>query len=258
MHVSDWFPTILAMAQIDYDPPKGKELDSYNHLTAFVTNISPREYLLYNYYIDAEVDGDQFDMWENGTFAIRNSQYKLMHSFNSPTYSEWYDYDEIIDNDDSLDGAECSQQSSFQGSFTYYLYDLVNDPYETNNLYYAPDAYYTAIKEELYSQLDVYRANSKYQVYDTTKSIHAFTVWKKHSNLVSPWINEDDAKDLMTSYDKSYPDYCGDLVDDDKVPHRHSDDDGQQEVSSEPSHKPTKTPTYSPDHTNDPTKVISI
>ena len=209
-------------------------------VSAFVTNISPREYLLYNYYIDAEVDGDKFDMWENGTFAIRNSQYKLMHSFNSPTYSEWYDYDEIIDNDDSLDGAECSQQSSFQGSFTYYLYDLVNDPYETNNLYYAPDSYLTTIKDELYSQLDAYRENSKYQVYDTTKSIHAFTVWKKHSNLVSPWINDDDVKDLKKSYDKSYPDYCGDLIDDDKVPHHQIDDDGQPEVSSEPTHKPSK------------------
>jgi len=176
-----------------------------------------------------------------------------MHTFNSPTYSDWYDYDEIIENDDSLDGAECSQQSSIQGSFTYYLYDLVNDPYETSNVYYAPESFYTTIKDELYSQLEAYRKNSKYQVYDATKSVHALTVWKQHSNLVSPWTNDDDVKDLKKSYDKSYPDYCGELIDDDKVPHRFNDDG--VETTAEPTHKPSHEPSYSPDFISEkPTK----
>jgi hypothetical protein len=220
MHVSDWFPTIMAMAIIDYEPPEGKELDGYNQLTAFVTNNSPRDYILYNYFTDVEVSGNKFDMWSNGTFAIRDTQYKLMHSFNNPTYTEW---DEYIDNDDSLDGAECSQQSSLQGSFTYYLYDLINDPYETNNLYYSPDPLYTSVKDDLYTQLETYRQNSKYQVYDTSKSVHAFSVWKQHNNLVSPWTNNDDVKDLKKSYGKTY---CGETVDDDRLPvNRHHNDD---------------------------------
>ena len=100
-HISDWFPTILAITGTTYTPETGHELDGVNHIPAMLYGHStPREYLLYNWYYN--VDYYYFDMWINGSFAIRNSQYKLMHTFNSSTYGVWYQPEETLDDDDAI------------------------------------------------------------------------------------------------------------------------------------------------------------
>jgi arylsulfatase A-like enzyme len=80
-HVSDWFPTILNIAGIAYNPGIGHELDGYDQYSSITKQnlLSPREYVLYDYYYN--VENKFFDLWTNGTAAIRNSRYKLMHTF---------------------------------------------------------------------------------------------------------------------------------------------------------------------------------
>ena len=82
-HVSDWFPTILNIAAISYKPVVNFELDGFDHVEYLMGRRegSPREYMLYNYYHN--VEDEYFDLWINGTVAVRNSKYKLMHSFTS-------------------------------------------------------------------------------------------------------------------------------------------------------------------------------
>ena len=82
-HVSDWFPTILSMANISYIPGKKLELDGFDQYPNLQSTIlkSPRQYMLYNYYY--KVGAKDFDLWINGTAAIRDSRYKLMHTFTS-------------------------------------------------------------------------------------------------------------------------------------------------------------------------------
>jgi hypothetical protein len=52
----------------------------YNQYPSITNQITPpREYMLYDYYYN--VENKHFDLWTNGTVAIRNSRYKLMHTF---------------------------------------------------------------------------------------------------------------------------------------------------------------------------------
>jgi arylsulfatase A-like enzyme len=83
-HVSDWFSTILNIANISYNPMDGHELDGYDQYPSITRKYpsSPREFMLYNSFYN--VENEYFDLWKNGTTAIRNSRYKLMHTFLSP------------------------------------------------------------------------------------------------------------------------------------------------------------------------------
>jgi arylsulfatase A-like enzyme len=103
-HISDWFPTIVELTASHYNIKKGFELDGVSHLDAWMSaSVSPRRYMLYNYYTN--VDFYTFDMWINGSFAIRDTQYKLIHAFNSSTYATWYTTDDIDADDDNIEGA---------------------------------------------------------------------------------------------------------------------------------------------------------
>jgi arylsulfatase A-like enzyme len=103
-NVVDWFPTMLSLAGIDYTPSiPANDLDGIDQYEAMLTfaDEGPREYMLYNYYYN--VDRYQFDLWVNGSFAIRNERYKLMHAYNSSRYAAWYQPDDLVDNDDVID-----------------------------------------------------------------------------------------------------------------------------------------------------------
>lgn len=111
MHVSDWLPTILELAGIVENIPESirKEWDGYSHAREIeriakhgVTSSYPREYVLYNYYDQiggSDDDGDDGDQSldefidvlkaKQIPFAIRNSQYKLMHAYVDNDVSDW-------------------------------------------------------------------------------------------------------------------------------------------------------------------------
>lgn len=143
MHVSDWMPTILALANISYSPGSDHLFDGVSHADAFFDfDIVPRDFLLYNVY--TSVDDHMFDIWLNAPLAIRDSTYKLIHAYSGTSMSDWEYPEEIIDDDKSLNVGTCDQITSLDGNYTLMLFDLDADPYETNNLYYDND--YKTIK----------------------------------------------------------------------------------------------------------------
>jgi arylsulfatase A-like enzyme len=72
MHVTDWFPTILDLADINYDPPESKALDGYSQVDAWYGGTAPRSHVLYNFYYN--VAGMSYNLWTNGSAAIRNER----------------------------------------------------------------------------------------------------------------------------------------------------------------------------------------
>ena len=122
MHISDWFPTVLQLSGVDFTPATGFEFDGFSHVDAWLGDQSstsfPREVVLYNYYTN--VDFYTFNIWVNGSFAIRDAQYKLMHTFNSSTYGAWYSTSSVDEDDDALDAdVRCAPQAGFgDGDFT--------------------------------------------------------------------------------------------------------------------------------------------
>ena len=213
-HISDWFPTILNLTGITFIPKEGYELDGLSHVGLWIDAISntsepgyvvstPRSHVLYNYYYD--VQDSFYDKWVNGSFAIRNDKYKLMHTYDAPDYGDWFDYAEKLENDDSLAEAMCSQTLAANGIFTYFLFDLENDPYETTNLYDDESDEIEAAKTELYAYLEAYEEKSNtMSVNVQTRSMHTMPVWKDHNNYMMPWVNEDD----IIEFKGTYPEDC--------------------------------------------------
>lgn len=189
-------------------PEEGYELDGVNHV-GFWFGTEPegtnaRDYILYNYFYN--VKDYFFDMWKNGSFAVRNSKYKLMHTHDSTTYGNWFAYDDKIDNDDSLAESFCSQSLAMTGDFTYFLFDLENDPYETTNIYDFGSTATEDAKTELYAMLDVFASKAREMDGDIeARNKHTLQAWKKHDDYIVPWVDEDD---ISSEYDGLYPLDC--------------------------------------------------
>ena len=136
-HVTDWFPTILSWAGINYrSAAEGYKLDGLNQAAALALTESvdsPREYLLYNAIVN--VEGKNLDMKTNAPVAVRDKQYKLIHAFTSNPSSIYYEdsFDDKVTSDVS-----CPQSQAMAGDFKMMLFDLLNDPNETNDLYGTP------------------------------------------------------------------------------------------------------------------------
>jgi len=149
MHLSDWFPTILSLAGIEQD----RKLDGVSHAQNWrnLTSETPRTNLVYN--INTNVFKREYNIWSNGSFAVRNEKFKLAHEYYDDVYGGWYEND-YTNSDDSIDAStECNQDSSqaLLSPFHYWLFDLLEDPYETTNLYDSELPEHVAAKEELYA-----------------------------------------------------------------------------------------------------------
>jgi arylsulfatase A-like enzyme len=183
MHVSDWFPTILDLADISYSADDDYALDGVSQVDAWSSGSSARDYMLYNWYYN--VKDQYFDMWKNGSFAIRNSKYKLMHAYDSSTYGAWYTDSDLVDNDDVMEPGSCGQSGASTGTFTKWLFDLENDPYETTNLFdNDDDDDIASVKSDLYAELESYASKSSTEKCDwTTVPEVAYPTWKAHNNV---------------------------------------------------------------------------
>jgi len=205
MHVSDWFPTMLALAGITYTPDSEHSLDGVNQVDGWLNVRTPRDTLLYNYYT-ALTDYYSFNIWYNGSFAVRDERFKLMHTYDDSLYGAWYNPTDIVDTDEELtEDNRCAQQF-LSGDFTYWLFDLQEDPYETTNLYDSTDEIYTSAKDKLYTLLPGFeaRAKTKISIHWSSKSKK---YWQQEGNHVLPWANEDN---LPNKDVKDWPSYCPD------------------------------------------------
>lgn len=139
MHVTDWLPTIVELTGSEYSPSSSNALDGVSQVDAWEKGVdyNSRSYMLYNYYYD--IYDEDLSMWTSAPLAIRNSRYKLIHAYTGSLYDEYYNYDTARDGDDDLVDATCGQDDALKGTYTFMLYDLDADPYETTNLYNDSD-----------------------------------------------------------------------------------------------------------------------
>jgi arylsulfatase A-like enzyme len=200
MHISDWFPTILALANINYTPSDDYKLDGINQIDGWKGTSTPRTILLYNMYVD--ITDYNFNIWHNGSFAIRDEKYKLMHTYDDPNYGDWFYPDTALD-DDSIDKESRCAQQFVKGDFTYWLFDLENDPYETSNIYDSENQLHKLAKQKLYSYIPIFkeRATKKKAIVFSEK---AEIVWKENGNNMIPWANTD----ALENNDYAYPNLC--------------------------------------------------
>jgi arylsulfatase A-like enzyme len=273
MHVTDWFPTILSMADVNYSPPSGYELDGVSHWSTILALTSksddsassgPRDYLLYNYYTDIK-DGS----WDNPVRAVRNTQYKLIDTMADNDFDGWNDVDTEVDDDDQLDDmGTCTQyKTTKSGTYTSFLFDLINDPYETTNLY--DDDKYSEVIEELQAKLKEFKDNSRTDVYSDEINKMCFRVWKAASNVIVPWTLDETSGEGYPTFSKSGCDYTllsplfrdddkdddFKLIDDDDFEDTRPTTQPTHKPSHSPTHKPTHSPTHKPTHkpTHSPT-----
>jgi len=158
MHSTDWFPTMLDLARIE----QTGVLDGVSHAPNWMDlqAAPPRTKLVHN--INTNVYGKVNDIWTNASLAVRNEKYKLLHEYQNAVFDGWYAAN-YTNTDDALEySTECNQDSAYaSGSvFKLWLFDMINDPYETTNLYYSELAEHVAAKEELYEFLYESMANA--------------------------------------------------------------------------------------------------
>jgi arylsulfatase A-like enzyme len=215
-HVTDWFPTIVELAGIDFQERDGHELDGVSQVSGFQGDKKvPRQYMLYNSYTN--VADEDLDMWTNGAFAIRNLQYKLVHYFDNDDYAGYQTPFDVIE-DDMLwtsKAKECKSLTASVGAFTYGLYDLINDPYETTNLYDVNTDDLVAVKTELYDLMVEYnKAAAEDVVNQMDENKEAMETWADEGGgYVIPWTDLSSKKTLkklkQEAFSDSYPSFCG-------------------------------------------------
>jgi arylsulfatase A-like enzyme len=214
-HISDWLPTLMDLTDVKYEVKAGYEFDGVSHVNSWLHRKAyPRHDILYNYYDN--IDFYTFDIWTNGSFAVRDDRYKLLHTFDSKAYGGWYNEADSMDSidDDINSEIRCAPQIALNdGDFTYYLFDLVNDPYETKNLYNSSDKAIETAKQALYQLAEKYYSRSKEITFEMRGNREAFIVWKDHDDFIVPYAIE---KDL--DQDKAFPRDCSS--------YRFKDDDG--------------------------------
>jgi arylsulfatase A-like enzyme len=105
MHVVDWFPTILSLANISYTDDS---MNGVSQATSLLTGTSSnRSTILYDCF--ANITGATYNL-SSTTCGVRNDKYKLLYHWNDTITSQYYDQDYTYDSDDDLDAdkAECN------------------------------------------------------------------------------------------------------------------------------------------------------
>jgi hypothetical protein len=205
MHVSDWFPTILELANVQYTPAVGHEFDGYSQFSAMtgVSTTNPREFLLYNMYVN--VQKESFSMYGNSALAIRDKRYKLIHAFINNPSSQWYTFAMPNADDGDMTSGSCPQFLALVGGYNYFLFDLATDPNETKNLFNI--VAYSTIKATLYKELERLTKVTKMDRAPVNSTVTAEATWVAHGNVIGPWTAS--AEDVaFSSVGKSFPLRC--------------------------------------------------
>jgi hypothetical protein len=148
-------------------------------------------------------DTADYDM-ENSSYALRNERYKLMHVHQYNTISEWYSEDYVTSDDDNYAIDKCDQSDATTGNMTYFLFDLLMDKNETQNLYTTDESssYYSIIAN-LTNQLNWYVKNNVHKETRPTTTETAAAEQFEKVGYITPWdFTGEDSDD----YDA--PTYC--------------------------------------------------
>lgn len=118
LHISDWYPTFLGLAN-RVATPECDDFDGYDVYSSIIHNQpSPRSEILFTY-------ND-----EKQEYVLRVDDLKLITGASNGSY------DQVI----PVPVTRKSPHYSFGESTFSYLFDIKNDPYEQDNLYYSsPD-----------------------------------------------------------------------------------------------------------------------
>ncbi len=170
---------------ISYTPDSGYELDGVSHYDAIVALGSdddvddPRDSMLYNMYYNISWYSSSHQEWPTTVqFAVRNSRYKLMNHDNESELTETYAVNEFYGITTG-----CKQLSS-PTNLVLQLYDLWDDPYETNNLY--GNSTYSDIQDELWALATTYMESTKEMpAMDVDPS--AYSVFDAANSFIVPW-----------------------------------------------------------------------
>jgi arylsulfatase A-like enzyme len=196
-HVSDWFPTLMGLLNIDYTPENAYDgVDHSSFIRAWGSSNQadvhglngPRQSLVYNIYYN--IDNKDYNE-TTAPFAVRNNRYKLVRTYIDNKYTSWYNFTESYPQDDDLDRGSCSQQLSAKGTWDTMLFDLWNDPYETTDLYETVsetnDASAYAAKVELEAMFEDLLSKIALNTYSGSADSDSLTYWANHWDYILPW-----------------------------------------------------------------------
>jgi hypothetical protein len=118
---------------------------------------------------------------------VRFEQYKLIHAYDNPTASYYVPY-EVLAGDDNLESTSCSQDEAIRtGAYVKMLFDVVNDPTETTNLYESTDPQIMEIKKQLYAYMDQLKTTAAEDVNPGKGVDAAEASWVTNKNYIGPW-----------------------------------------------------------------------
>lgn len=278
-HVSDWMPTLLDMAGVSFSPASSNAFDGVSHWSNLNgldgsskddEVVSPRSVMLYNYFDDVEnVDG-----WgDTPVRAVRDEQYKLLESWDNTYTGYFYSDATLTDDHDLSQYGSCQQPNSWtSGTFTQYLFDLKNDPYEENNLWGVEEL--AGKQAQLYTHFDVFIANAKTDANEYRVNKAAYKKFKAAGGLIVPWEKSSDEASgtpafVRSGCDPSYlsPSNSNDFSDTDPTfaptfmpstvqpTYRPTPSDPTPAPSRSPTDNPTRNPSHTP--TEQPTQKPS-
>ncbi|CAM9134617.1 unnamed protein product [Ectocarpus sp. 12 AP-2014] len=196
MHVTDWLPTLAAGAGLEMSGSAGP-LDGVNqweHIVGSAAAVDggsrPRTELLYNY--------DPYSLLPNSNQvydtgyaqgAFRSGKYKMM--FNVSCHG-WYTFDgDILEEDHLTDlskvcGGTCNDRGKCGDETTSdYLFDLDQDPRESNNLIDELPDVAQEMRDRWYEATFREYTDTVFEPLD----LKAYDTWAENNWWMIPWLN---------------------------------------------------------------------
>jgi arylsulfatase A-like enzyme len=184
MHVSDWFPTILDMADIQYTPDANHSLDGVSQYSAiFEGEAPPRDHILYNMYFN--IDRKNFTWDEDVVFGIRKGEMKLLYTYTNNRQADWYSFANPQADDDVLSSHSCPQTFAMTGTYSKMLFNLTADPNERKNLFNLPK--YRTVQEELYQMANEHALKAAIDWQPEDSDENAQTYFDTTFRYILPW-----------------------------------------------------------------------
>ncbi len=178
-------PTILDFAGITFTPESGYELDGVSHHDAILslgtteTVATPRDKMVYNMYYNISWYNDSYQQWPvTVQFAVRNQQYKLMNHDVDSELTDTYFVGEYYNVN-----VTCKQIFN-PTNVQLQLYDLLNDPNETTNLYDNKE--YSAVQDELWQYATEVMMMAE-KMRNVSSDPNAYVFFDNHDKYILPW-----------------------------------------------------------------------